>query len=88
MVQNKDNQDYDTSWQLVLPSINSSKLDGWQTAPIVVLPGTIRIKLDNAIDYHFTISPPKQKKKILPFVNTTTNPRVLHTLKHVEKFKI
>ena len=57
----------------------------------MVLPGTIRVKTDNAIDYYSTTSRPlhrKPKKIFHPFVNTTTNPRVLHTLKHVEIFKL
>ena len=40
--------------RLVLPFINSSKLQRWQIAPLMVLPGTIRIKLDDAINYYST----------------------------------
>ena len=55
--------------------------------PLVVLSGTMRIELDNAIDATID-STPLLKKKILLLVNTTSNSRTLHTLKHVEKFKL
>jgi len=45
----------------------------------------MRIKLDNTIDYYPYTS---TEKKILPVVNTTSIPCVLHTLKHVEKLKL
>ena len=73
----------------MLPSINTSKLESWWTAPLVVLQGTKRINVDNAIDYQSSIPPLNDpKKKILLVANTTSNPRILHTLKHVEKFKL
>jgi len=45
----------------------------------------MRIKLDNTINYYSCTS---TEKRILPVVNTTSNPRILHTLKHVEKLKL
>ena len=76
---------------LVLPSINWCKLDRWWTAPLVVFLGTKRIKLDNAIDYQSTTSPfpfPFPKKRTFLLVVNTSNPRILHTLKHIDKFKL
>jgi len=45
----------------------------------------MRIELDNAINS--TIDSTSLLKKNL-LVNTTSNSRTLHTLKHVEKFKL
>ena len=53
----------------------------------MVLSGTMRIELDNAIDSTIDSTPLLQKKK-KNLVNTTSNSRTLHTLKHVEKFKL
>ena len=47
--------------------------------------GRIRVKLDNTINYSRTST---EKKRFLLFLNTTRNPCVLPTLKHVEKFKL
>jgi hypothetical protein len=54
--------------------------------PLVVLSGTMHIELDNAIDSTIDSTHLLQKKNLL--VNTTSNSRTLHTLKHVEKFKL
>ena len=55
--------------------------------PLVVLSGTMRIELDNAIDSTIDSTPLLQEKNLL-LVNTTSNSRTLYTLKHVEKFKL
>jgi len=44
----------------------------------------MRIKLDITIEYYSYTS---TEKKNLPIVNKTSIPCILHTLKHVEKFK-
>ena len=73
---------------LVLPSISSSKLERWWTAPLVVLLCTMRIKLDNAIHYQSSTPHLLPPKKTFLLVVKTSNPRILNTLKHVVKFKI
>ena len=39
-------------WQRVLPSVDTTHLGHLQTAPLPVLQSTMRIKLDNTIDYY------------------------------------